>query len=108
MKKFYVKHDDETLEVRLYSLAEYEADSGIYSDAGNGGEDVSANKEEFLAACTCWLQGEPVSLYDAVMYHGLSFPCSVRDAAWNDSSTNYYLLREWPQEAPLEARCVNT
>lgn len=44
--QFRVRSADGTAVIRLYSLCEYEQDGGIYSDAGNGGEDLVRDAAE--------------------------------------------------------------
>lgn len=97
MTSFTITLDGERLTLRLHSLAEYEADGGRYSDAG---EDVSRERADFLAA---------LSVEDEA---GYDLP-TILDAAgvapadrWIDSSTSYVLLKDWPAEAPLAARLV--
>lgn len=99
---FYFRNSaGERLALRLHSLAEYEADGGIYSDAGNGGETVSP--ESFICAATV-----PQDLDDSNGYtddHDVLEAAGV-EGAWNDSVTGYWLLTDWPAEAPLEARML--
>jgi hypothetical protein len=97
---FTITLDGERITVRLHSLAEYEADGGVYSDAGNGGEDVSSERDRFLAA----LSVEDVKGHD--MDDVLNAAGVDLYSTWFDSSTGYVLLEEFPTEAPLAARLV--
>lgn len=97
MQTYYQTIDGEQISVTLHSLDEYEANGGEYDDAGNGGEDMSSERGQFLCAAT--------------IGHETGYPDNdVLEMAgctdyWYDSVTDYFLLREWPTSAPLEARC---
>lgn len=88
----------ERMAVHMMSLADYEASGGEYDDSGNGGE--KCEKSEFLAAVTA-ITGE-----DGQEYQPLDFKSEFADF-WYDSVLpgTWWLLREWPVSAPLEARC---
>ena len=96
MRTFFARVDGQRVRVHLYSLTEYEADGGIYSDAGN-------QKGEFLAALTiCWPDGAP------------GFELSPRDIGsipddyWLDTMTGYWLIKDFPPDAPLAARMLES
>jgi hypothetical protein len=135
---FWVEVDRERVVIRLYSLSEYEADGGCYSDAGNDGEDLVAEaadevgiavempgpesesgygiyllaqnpadqpvleriKRQVRAQFVCAATAESI---DALRAAGLE-----PDDYWYDSATDYFLLREFPPEAPLAARMVES
>ncbi len=101
---FYVTDPDtdEKVKFTLHSLSEYEA-FGIYSDAGNGGEDMRDEKDRFIAAISV----DPATL------DGLEEGAAIKQIAgvepddlWLDSATGWWLLRDWPANAPLQARMV--
>jgi hypothetical protein len=135
---FWVEVDRERVIIRLYSLSEYEADGGCYSDAGNDGEDLVAEtaaevgitvempgpnsesgygiyllatdpadqpmleriKRQIRAQFVCAATTESI---DALWAAGLA-----PEDYWYDSATGYFLLREFPPEAPLAARMVES
>jgi len=120
-------------EFHLHSLAEYEADGGIYCDGGNGGEDLVAEYARVqgitldapgddarwgwdraseavrqavraqFVAALSGPHGDDHGDPDAAASLGL-----VTRHDWYDSATGYYLLREWPAAAPLAARLVES
>lgn len=92
MEKYYTRLDEDVLEIRLYSLDEYEMDGGTYN-----GEEVS--KDDFLAAMTVWRWDDGLAVpADDIL------PSQLGADAWLDSITGYYLLRTWPVSAPLSVR----
>ncbi len=100
MKTFRIRYDDQPVTIRLYSLDEYESDGGIYSDAGNGGEKLTPEERtSFIAAASV------ASNYTGLPDNDLLEEAGCTDY-WYDSATGYYLLREWPSEASLEARML--
>jgi len=95
---FIKRIDGEPVTIKLMSLADYEAAGGVYSDAGNGGETVSA--DQFVGAAYVEEDG------------GYDLPAIAEaigaDGAWFDSTlVNTMLLTDWPAEAPYSARFVN-
>ena len=94
MGTFYKKIDGDQVSITLHSLGEYEANGGTYDDSGNGGETV--DKTEFLCAAT-------VSHDTGYADNDILEMAGCRDY-WLDSVTDYFLLREWPADAPLAAR----
>ena len=87
--------DKREVGITLYSLAEYEADGGEYDDSGNDGDYWAPEERDFLCAATvagveCQADLEDVGI--------------PRESYWWDSVTDYYLLRQWPADAPLAAR----
>jgi len=101
MFTFYKRIDGEEVSITLYSLEEYEADGGIYDDSGNGGEQV--DKAQFLCAAT--VGANETGLPDNDILEEAGTP---RGSYWLDTVTGYFLLRAWPADAPLEARCSVT
>ena len=100
MNTFSIRVDGERAQLRLYSLAEYEIDGGIYDDTGNGGERFNqAERGQFIAAAT-------VAPNDTGLSENELLDLAGCNDYWYDSATDYYLLREWPAEAPLQARLL--
>ena len=95
MNIFYKRINDEDVSINLFSLEEYEEDGGRYV-ANN----KQVNKEEFLAACA--IGYNYTGLTDEEILEEIGVP---ENAYWYDSATGYFLLRQWPADAPLEARC---
>ena len=95
METFYKTIDGEQVSITLYSLGHYEANGGTYDDSGNGGEAV--DKSDFLCAAT--VTANPTGYPD----NDILEMAGCRDY-WLDSVTDYFLLREWPADAPLAAR----
>jgi hypothetical protein len=91
---FYKTVNGDAVSITLHSLSEYEANGGEYDDSGNGGEDMRDCKDEFLCAMTI---DDPTVLPEQI-----GVP---QGAAWHDDITGYWLLREWPADAPLAVRC---
>jgi hypothetical protein len=105
MGRFFINATDGTkYRIDLLSLSAYEADGGRYDDTGNGGE--ACEKSEFLAAFVAaekdgddWNEGAELAALAAA---------GIPDGTiWHDSVTGWYLLRDWPAEAPLSARMLN-
>lgn len=125
MNTFHIRMPDgERATINLYSLDEYESDAGIYADAedgliglrisaaemydGDGDGEISAERlaanrqaarELFVAAAACPSLNDAETA-DAMEAAGIVDP----GTAWIDSSTGYWLLREWPADAALAAR----
>lgn len=99
MITFYKRIDGESVSITLYSLDEYEADGGQYDDTGNAGEVV--DKTDFICAATVGPNETGLPENDVLEECGLD----PRDY-WLDSVTGYFLLRQWPADAPLEACCA--
>ena len=84
----------------LYTIAEYEADGGVFDDTGNGGERWDADeRKDFIAAMV--LRTDDGDEVDDASLAGLQ-----PGEYWYDSVTGYWLIRDWPQMAPLAARMV--
>lgn len=125
MMTSYVTRDSEgnRVTVRLYSCGEYESDGGIYFDGGNGGgpavpiegnpwdEDGEVRREfadelrtlartVFVCAATVdpASEGDDGEVGDRLL--GLQ--------GWQDTATGYILLPDWPEDAPLQARMVES
>lgn len=101
MQTFTTRIDDQKVTIRLYSLDEYEADGGIYGDSGNAGDNMSDSKAEFLAAATVADNDTGLPDNDVLELAGLD-----RHDYYLDSANGYFLLRDWPADAPLAARMV--
>lgn len=97
---FFKTIDGEQVAINLFSLEEYESTGGIYNDAGNGGEDMSAHKHEFLCAATVSYNETGLSDNDILEECGLTY-----DDYWYDSAAGVFLLYRWPADAPLDVRC---
>lgn len=101
--EFTIRVDGERVAIRLFSLDEYETDGGTYDDSGNGGEDVSDQKADFLCAAVVPHNDTGLPENDVLELAGVE-----RSDYWTDSVTGYFLLRDWPAEAPLQARMVES
>ncbi len=104
MTTFFHRYADDSpaLRVHLHPLSEYVADGGRFSDAGNGGEDCRADAlaGEFL----CAVSVDPTTLGGLTIGDACDLIGVPYNGLWYDSATGWMLLREWPAEAPLEAR----
>lgn len=98
MYTFFKRINGRIASITLHSLKEYEDDGGRYDDSGNGGEAV--DKAEFLCAATVSPGESGLPENDILEECGME-----RGEYWYDSVTGYFLLRDWPADAPLEARC---
>jgi len=97
---FYKTIEGERVAITLHSLAEYEADGGIYDDSGNGGEDMGDCKDEFVCAATVGPNETGLPDNDVLELAGVQ-----RGEYWYDSVAQYFLLRDWPHDAPVDVRC---
>lgn len=98
MQTFYKKINGEPVSIALYSLDEYEQDGGQYDDSGNGGEQV--DKASFL--CAAAVTHNPTGYADNDI---LEMAGVQRGDYWLDTATDYFLLKDWPADAPLDVRC---
>lgn len=98
MTTFYKTINGDQVSVTLHSLAEYEANGGAYDDSGNGGERV--DKSRFLCAATVGANDTGLADNDILEACGLA-----RQDYWLDTVTDYFLLSDWPADAPLDVRC---
>jgi hypothetical protein len=93
--------DGQAYRISLFSLEEYEAEGGQFTDAGNGGEDMRSERDSFVCAAgveDVHDDGLPAS--DVLKAAGC-------EEVWHDSSTGFFLLRDFPAEAPLQARMLH-
>lgn len=106
MNIFHVRTAPTRYRVSLIDLDDYEAGGGLYNDAGNGGE--VCTREEFVAALAIEEaeDGDPDGWAptDDLLHAAAAIGVADGDL-WRDSATGWCLLRDWPAEAPLEARC---
>ena len=100
MQTFTTTIDGDLVQIRLYSLDEYEAEGGCYDDSGNGGDVIE--RDEFIAAATV-NPANDTGLPENDILEAAGLPQS---SYWLDSVTGYFLLRDWPADAPLAARMV--
>lgn len=99
--KFTSTIDGERVTITLHSLAEYEADGGIYDDTGNDGDAWDESERgQFLCAASVAYNETGLADNDVLEAAGTD-----RRDYWLDSVTGYFLLRDWPADAPLAARC---
>ena len=125
MNEFSILVDGERAVIRLYSLDEYETAGGVYHDEDgaptecmddlvygdpSGAYDVTpedfarlqvAARKEFLCAATVDRGGPQLPGNDILELAGVE-----RRDYWLDAATGWFLLRDWPAEAPLSARMV--
>lgn len=99
--QFTTRIDGERVTITLHSLSEYEQ-YGIYSDAGNGGEDMRDECDQFLAALSIDFGESSLNYGDEERV--LAAAGLDRGDYWYDSAADYYLIRDWPADAPLAAR----
>lgn len=99
-QQFTLTIDGERVTITLYSLSEYQSDGGTYDDSGNGGESFDEReRDQFLCAATVAYNETGLADNDVIELAGLD-----RRDSWLDSVTGYFLLRDWPESAPLAAR----
>lgn len=119
--------EGERFSLTLHSLDEYQAAGGIYFDGGNGGGFATIDDDEIDGPV--WT--EDGDLRDDLRELNIrrareQFVCAAsadgaanlpendqielagvdRSDYWLDSASGFFLLRDWPREAPLVARMV--
>lgn len=96
----HADYPDEWINGTLRSLADYEEAGGTYDDTGNGGDFWTEDERaEFMAALTLTTEhGDTVS--DPAIA-GLP-----PGEYWWDSTSEFWLIRDWPDEATLESRGI--
>ncbi len=131
MERYFLWHDGDYIECRLYSLREYEADGGCYADGEDLVRALAAARGIALRPVEDTghgLYAVPVALDDwprlrqvvadlrarfvCAFWTDAAEPRAVLDAeglsssadAWHDTRTDYYLLTAYPASAPLSAR----
>ncbi len=99
MTTFLLKHPDnnQSIKLHLHPLSEYLADGGRFTDDADDCR-AEALAGEFLCAISA----------DGTTLDGFTLgdACDLAGATdrWWDDATGWMLLRDWPAEAPLEAR----
>lgn len=103
---FYTAHEGERYHLTLISLDEYEEAGGTYDDSGNNGDKYT--REDFVAAVALTFgDNQPDGAWDNDLDTlKMVLDPNDRRLIWWDSVTpgDWYLLRDWPANAPLEAR----
>lgn len=81
----------------LHPLSDYEAGGGQYNDGGNGGEYFPPSERDFVAMIDTPDDPNTSELIEAC----LTMPDG---SIWHDTVIDAFLIRDWPEEAPLAAR----
>jgi hypothetical protein len=99
---FHTSTDGTRYRVNLLPLSAYEAEGGRYYD-----KDGEVDRSQFVAAVIEERDGDDYGpCYDLVNARK-DLGIEPGDL-WRDASTGWVLLRDWPTEATLEARMVET
>jgi hypothetical protein len=113
MNTFDVRKPDGVYRFALHPLSAYEADGGIYTDGqdidgiavDDDGHplDLDAARSEYVAAIS--VLSSPDEAAVDVESDAIRDVAGVPShALWRDAATGWYLIRDWPAEAPLDAR----
>lgn len=116
MQTFNVRTNDGLYTYALHPLSAYEENGGQYED----GEDISTDfglsdeptsieteREKYVAAISKVSDPDgPSSDFDIV--HDARIAGLEPRSIWADATTGWMLISDWPAEAPLAARMVNS
>jgi hypothetical protein len=123
--------EGERVTINLFSLDEYEQSGGIYFDGGNGGGFSNLSDETVAEMGPIWDERQEINEHilnrnrdaarrDFVAALSIDFTDTSfnygdewtvlkangldEQGVWYDSVADYFLIRDWPADAPLAAR----